>query len=88
MPEGVTPSQSKFLRALNDYGTLCRLVEDRGGVIRTITAPLEETLCRDLSVRVLAPSVPRAQELQELLEQVYAAEGDSSGPVWTAWTPA
>lgn len=74
VPEGVTPSQSKFLRALNDYGTLCRLVEDRGGVIRTITAPLEETLCRDLSVRVLAPSASQAEELAVLLDGVYAAE--------------
>ena len=28
-----TPSESKFLRALNDYRALCGLVEERGGAI-------------------------------------------------------
>lgn len=80
VPENVTPSQSKFLRALNDYRRLCALMEERGSVIRTITAPLRESLCQDLTVQVLAPSVTQAQELQDSLSEVYAAEGD------TFWT--
>ena len=55
-------------------------MEERGSVIRTITAPLRESLCQDLTVQVLAPSVTQAQELQDSLSEVYAAEGD------TFWT--
>ena len=81
VPENTTASQSKFLRALNDYSRLCGLVEERGGVIRTIAAPLDERLCQDLSVRVLAPSVPRTKELESLLEGVYGAEGEAFWPL-------
>lgn len=74
IPGSVTSSQSKFLRALNDYGRLCALVESRGSTIRTVTAPARLELCRDLTVQVLAPSVPQAGELETLLSGVYGAE--------------
>lgn len=74
VPEGITSSQSKFLRALNDYGRLCALVESRGGVVRAVTAPACMELCRDLSVQVLAPSVPQTEDLESLLMGVYDAE--------------
>lgn len=77
VPEIVTPSQSKFLRALNDYQILCRLVEERGGAVRMIGAPLREALCRDLSVQVLAPAASQAEELQTLLAGAYDAEGET-----------
>ena len=74
VPEGVTASQSKFLRALNDYKRLCALVESRGSAIRTVTAPARMELCRDLAVQVLAPSGAQAEELESLLTGVYDAE--------------
>lgn len=50
-----SPSQSKFLRALNDYQSLCALVEDRGGAIRCLHGGESGTLCQGLRFRVLAP---------------------------------
>lgn len=79
VPDSVNASQSKFLRALNDYGRICALVEARGGVIRTITAPAVETPCRDLSVHVLAPDARRAEELRMLMDGIYTAE---EGTFW------
>lgn len=76
IPEGVTASQSKFLRALNDYGRLCRLTEERGGAIRTVTASGPVELCRDLSAGVLAPSVLQARELEKLLDGIYSASAE------------
>ena len=74
IPEDANLSRRKFLQALNDYRMLCARIEGRGGVIRTVTAPLDEALCRDLSVRVLAPSIPQAEELRTLLAGVYDAD--------------
>ena len=73
IPADANLSRRKFLQALNDYPVLCRQVEEGGGVIRTIAAPLDETLCRNLSVRALAPSVPQAEELETLLSGVFEA---------------
>ena len=75
IPGDANLSRRKFLQALNDYQILCARVEAGGGTIRTIAAPAREMPCRDLTVRVLAPSVPREQELEALLDGVYAAEG-------------
>lgn len=74
IPEDANLSRRKFLQALNDYRVLCARIEERGGVIRTLAAPFGETPCRDLSVRVLAPSIPQAAELETLLSGVYDAD--------------
>lgn len=74
IPDDANLSRRKFLQALNDYQTLCALVETRGGVIRAVAAPLDGVLCSGLSGRVLAPSASQAEELAVLLDGVYAAK--------------
>lgn len=66
-----SPSQSKFLRALNDYRSLCAAVEDRGGALRTLGAGEDGELCPGLRFRVLAPSAHQAAELEELYRALY-----------------
>ena len=80
VPEGITPSQNKFLRALNDYRTLCTLLRERGSALRTVVAPRVLEPCRGLSVQILAPSVPQAEELETLLRGVYGA---APGEFWS-----
>lgn len=80
IPADANLSRRKFLQALNDYRVLCGLVEERGGAIRTITAPARAVLCPDLSVQVLAPSAVQAEELTSLLDGVYAAEAEAFWP--------
>ncbi len=67
-----TPSQSKFLRALNDYRTLRGCLEQRGTPIRTLVAGDEGQLCEGLRFRVLAPSAERESELASLMRALYA----------------
>ena len=59
-----TASQSKFLRALNDYQRLCGLVEAGGGAIRRFSAGDSGVLCSGLRYQVLAPGVERAGALE------------------------
>ena len=63
------PSQSKFLRALNDYQKLCGTVTAHGGAIRTMRAGEEGELCQGLRFRVLAAG---NGELTELCRGLFA----------------
>lgn len=67
-------SQSKFLRALNDYQSLCQLMEEQGKAIETLAAGASGKLCRDLRYRVLAPSAEKAGELEDLCRGLFAEE--------------
>lgn len=64
-------SQDKLLHALNDYCRLCRIVEENGGEVRTISAGECFTLCQDLSCRILAPSQYKASELAQATRELY-----------------
>lgn len=66
-----TDSQSKFLRALNDYRRLCALVEERHGALRTMGAGDCGELCPGLRYQVLAPSAAQAAELEALYRALY-----------------
>ena len=66
--DGSPPSRGKFLRALNDYRTLCLLLGDR--LVRPEAGP-EHALCPGLTVRVLRPDVRRAEELEALCLELY-----------------
>ena len=65
-------SQRKFMQALNDYRTLCRLVWEHGGVIRCMTAGDESMLCSGVACKVLAPVEEQAAQLRENFAQVMA----------------
>ena len=57
-------SQNKFMRALNDYQTLCALVERTGGKIRCLGAGDSGELCPDVQFHVLAPLPDKADKLE------------------------
>lgn len=57
-------SQDKFLRALNDYQSLCTLLLQHGGPVRTLYAGDAGVLCEGLTYQVLAPSPAGAAELE------------------------
>ena len=66
------PSQSKFLRALNDYIALCVLTEAHGGVIRAMQAGTSTPLCPGLTAHVLAPSAADCAALEAETRALYA----------------
>ncbi len=66
------PSQSKFLRALNDYIELCALTESRGGTIRAPAAGDVIPLCPGLTAHVLAPAAVNCATLEEQTRALYA----------------
>ena len=68
IPADAAPSRSKFLRALNDYQTLCRQMEGR--LVQPLQG-MERTLCPGLTARVLAPSARQAVRLEELCRSLY-----------------
>ena len=68
---GRTPSESKFLRALNDYRVLCGLVEERGGVILAPEAGTEWVLCPDFSAKILSPCTKKRAALAEEMKVLY-----------------
>lgn len=70
-------SQDKFLHALNDYRTLCSMVEQKGGEIATVAAGESYTLCQDLSCRILAPSSVKAAELKQATIELYEEKDES-----------
>ncbi len=72
-----TASQSKFLRALNDYGALCRLAESSGSSIRQMCAGMEVTPCAGLRIQVLAPSREREQQLEDMMRNLYSQKQDT-----------
>ena len=69
-------SQRKFMQAINDCQTLCRLVEDHGGRVETPVAGSAGQLCDGLRYQVLAPVTERVEELEERLRQIFAAPKD------------
>ncbi len=71
------PSQSKFLRALNDYITLCSLTEAHGGTVRALHAGDSIPLCPGLCAEVLAPSAADCAALEQQTSALYA-ETDSA----------
>lgn len=70
-------SQRKFMEAINDCQTLCRLVEDHGGRVETPVAGSAGHLCDRLRYQVLTPGAERIEELEERLRQVFAAPKDA-----------
>lgn len=70
-------SQRKFMEAINDCQTLCRLVEDHGGRVETPVAGSAGHLCDRLRYQVLAPGMERIEELEKRLRQVFAAPKDA-----------
>lgn len=55
-------SQDKFLRAINDYQTLCSFFRQRNVPILTLCAGDHGTLCEGLTYQVLAPSSGQSAE--------------------------
>ena len=68
------PSRRKFLSALNDYGSLCRLVTDGGGEICQVKAGEHYEPCPGLRIAVLAPSALDEAELERKLDELYAEQ--------------
>lgn len=66
-----TESQSKFLRALNDYGDLCRLAESSHAPVRQMVAGMEASPCPGLRISVLAPQTAQVAELETRLRALY-----------------
>lgn len=58
-------SQDKFLRAINDYQSLCSFFRQRNVPIRTLCAGDCGTLCEGLTYQVLAPSPEQSAEQAE-----------------------
>lgn len=68
-------SQTNFLAALNDYRSLCMVTEEHGGTIEKITAGFSCSPCKDLTIRVLAPDTEREKQLETMMAELYASEG-------------
>lgn len=66
-----TASESKFIRALNDYRALCTLTEEHGGVISSPEAGDRLALCPDLTLQILAPCTKKRTALAEELKMLY-----------------
>ena len=69
-----SPSASKFLRALNDYQTLCARQIAAGHTVENVCAGYREELCPGLTVEVLSPSPQRVDQLADCLEGLCASE--------------
>lgn len=67
-----TPSQDKFIRALNDCQTLVELVEAEGGQVRAMKAGDSGRLCGGLTFQVLAPGTKAREELRRLCRETFA----------------
>ena len=64
-------SESKFMQALNDYGTLCALVEDHGGTILAPKSGQELVIAPDLTVQILSPSTKKQLALADEINALY-----------------
>lgn len=64
-------SQSKFIRAMNDYQTLCGALKANGCQLRTVLAGEHISLDPDLDCQILAPSKARMEALQGRVEAAY-----------------
>lgn len=71
IPDGITPSQSKFLHALNDYQSLCQKAEAGGCPIRQMSGGEEIRLCQGLHARVLGPTKSGGELLATQLQALY-----------------
>lgn len=60
-----TPSQDKFLQALNDYRRLCAITTQKGGQVQKVGAGEGGTLCKGLNWRCLAPNSKATRELKD-----------------------
>lgn len=65
------PSESKFLRALNDYKSLCALVEDHGGLILAPECGRELVISPDLTVKILSTSTKKRLAFLEEMKALY-----------------
>lgn len=74
LPEA-NASQRKFLQSIADYRTLCGRIEEKGGVLRVLSAGWEIQPCPGLSVRCLSPSPARAAELAERFIDLHRKDG-------------
>ena len=68
---GQNQSQRMFLRALNDYVSLCSLVAERGTVSAMCAGDTVE-LCQGLTCRILSPTAQRAAQLMQAHRELYA----------------
>ena len=66
------PNRNKFRNALDDYCELCRLTQERGGVIRKLQAGQSIPVGPDTVIHVLAPTPERLDQMQASLEELYA----------------
>ena len=73
--DGIAPSRAKFLRALNDYQTLCRRMEGR---LFQVLAGAERGLCPGLMVRVQGPTAQRAEQLEDMCLELYREKDDAA----------
>ena len=64
-------SESKFMQALNDYGTICALVEDHGGTILAPKSGQELVIAPDLTVQILSPSTKKQLALADEINALY-----------------
>ena len=80
IPDGITPSRSKFLHALNDYQTLCQRLDGRRIPVRRMSGGQVGALCQGLSARVLAPASSRGELLVAQMEALY--NGEQEGAFW------
>ena len=64
-------SESKFMQALNDYSTLCALVEDHGGTILAPKSGQELVIAPDLTVQILSPSTKKQLALADEINALY-----------------
>lgn len=60
-----TPSQDKFLQALNDYRRLCAITTQKGGQVQKVGAGEGGTLCKGQNWRCLAPNSKATRELKD-----------------------
>ncbi len=70
---GTTPSQKKFIRALNDYRAVCAESQS----VRALCAGDSGLLCPGLRYQVLAPTKNRCRELEAALAALYECGQES-----------
>lgn len=65
-------SQSKFMRAINDYQALCGSVETHGGTVRTVLAGASGEVCPGLKFQVFAPDKNKQAALIEGYRAIFS----------------
>ena len=70
-----TPSGRKFLQSINDYRTMCGILEEKGCEILQKKAAEEiAEPAKGLKIRILAPTEPGEEFLQELMDDIQKAD--------------